>query len=284
MALAGVCRRCNGAGVIDISASFARRLLPALALSLGTFCPGGFAWALGGEAASPDRGLGAHLVMVLSRQGARQAACTGTVIAPDIILTAAHCVAGNKMLAVAYPEGETHILQRVADKAINPGYSGKSRVSLDMALVRLEAPLPARFVPLEIDTGANDHNIGQSRRVAGYGLTSDRLESSAGTLRSAVVSILPKVYPRFMRIGRETGTTLADFAVCTGDSGGPVLDGALVVGVVYGREKFGQARDCGVTAQAVRVAPQRGWIEGVLARWRGQVSPAPRRPLKLTSH
>lgn len=258
-------------------------MLPAVVCALGTMVPGGVAYALGGEAASADRGLGAHLVMVLSRQGARQAACTGTVIAPDIILTAAHCVAGNRMLAIAYPEGETHILQRVADKAINPGYSGKSRVSLDMALVKLESPLPARFVPLEFDSGAADHSIGQTRRVAGYGLTMDRAEASAGTLRSASVSILPKVYPRFMRIGRESGATLADFAVCTGDSGGPVLDGALVVGVVYGREKYGQAKDCGVTAQAVRVAPQRAWIDGVIGRWRGQVSPAPRRPLKLTS-
>jgi len=220
--------------------------------------------------------------MVLSRQGDRHGACTGTVVAPDVILTAAHCVAGNKMLAIAYPEGETHILQRVADKATNPGYSGKSRVSVDLALVRLESALPARFTPLELDDGSNEHAIGQTRRIAGFGLTMDRAESSGGTLRSASVLVLPKLYPRFMRIGRETGTTLSDLAICTGDSGGPVLDGNLVVGVVYGREKFGQARDCGVTGQAVRIGPQRGWIEGILARWRGQASPAPRRPMSLS--
>jgi secreted trypsin-like serine protease len=241
------------------------------------------ALALGGDAARPDSGLKSHLVMVLSRQANRHGACTGTVIAPDIILTAAHCVAGNKTLAIAYPEGESHILQRVADKAINPGYSGKSRVSLDLALVRLESALPARFAPLSMDFGTNEHGIGQNRQVAGYGLTVDRGEATGGTLRSARVSILPKIYPRFMRIGQETGTTLSDFAICTGDSGGPVLDGALVVGVVYGREKFGTARDCGVTAQAVRLAPQRDWIEGVLARWNGRGVSTPRRPLGLTA-
>lgn len=243
------------------------------------------AFALGGDAARPDSALKSHLVMVLSRQANRHGACTGTVIAPDIILTAAHCVAGNKMLAIAYPEGDSHILQRVADKAVHPGYSGKSRVSVDLALVRLEGALPARFSPLSLDTEASEHSIGQSRLVAGYGLTSDRAEASGGTLRSASVLILPKIYPRFMRIGQETGATLRDLAICTGDSGGPVLAGSLVVGVVYGREKYGAARDCGVTAQAVRLAPQRDWIEGVLARWRGHASgrdtSTPRRPLNL---
>lgn len=277
MALARAGLRCDGARVTRFSNS-----LSALALlALAPFASGE-ALALGGEAASPDRGLGAHLVMVLSRQGDRHGACTGTVIAPDIILTAAHCVAGNKMLAIAYPEGETHVLQRVADKAINPGYSGKSRVSVDLALVRLDSSLPSRFSPLPMDEGDNDHAIGQSRTVAGYGLTADRLENSGGTLRSASVLVLPKVYPRFMRIGRESGATLADFAICTGDSGGPVLDGSRVVGVIYGREKYPRAQHCGVTAQAVRIAPQLGWIEGVLARWRGQVSPNPRRPLSLS--
>lgn len=206
--------------------------------------------------------------MVLSRHANRHGACTGTVVAPDVILTAAHCVAGNKMLAVAYPEGESHVLQRIRDKAINPGYSGKSRVSVDIALVRLDSPLPTRFSPLAFDRGENGHALGQGRRIAGFGLTSDRAEETGGTLRGAGVTILPKLYPRFMRLGTDAQATLSDFSVCTGDSGGPVLDGGLVVGVVYGREQFGKARDCGVIAQAVRLAPQSGWIESVLARWR----------------
>ncbi len=258
--------------VIVISNPLFRRILLALALSLGAARP---CWSLGGEAASPDQELAAHLVMVLSRQGPRHAACTGTVIAPDVVITAAHCVAGNKMLAIAYPDGGSHVLQRIAAKAINPGYSGASRVSVDIALLRLESVLPPRFHPLAIDAGANRHAVGQARRVAGFGLSADGAEMSGGTLRSASVSILPRLYPRFMRIGRGEGAKLSEFSVCTGDSGGPVLDGALLVGIVYGREKHGNAQACGVTAQAVRIAPQRAWIEGVLQRWHGQALPAP---------
>lgn len=235
-----------------------------------TLVTSGPALALGGRTAGVDNSLRSHLVMVLSREGQRHGACTGTVITRNIILTAAHCVAGNKQVAVAYAENGSHVLQRVAAKAINPGYSPKARVSIDLALVRIDSSLPERFQPMTLDSGTATNDVGVSRLVAGFGLAAERDEASAGTLRSARVSVLPKLYPRFLRLGQTRDSELEDFAVCTGDSGGPVLDGSLVVGVVYGREKFGSAQSCGTVAQAVRVAPQRGWIDGVVSRWGGR--------------
>lgn len=223
--------------------------------------------ALGGDASGPDSGLAPHLVMVLSRQGNRAGACTGTVIARNVILTAAHCVSGNKQVAVAYAESGSHVLQHVQAKAINPGFSPRSRVSIDLALVRLSGDLPARFRPMALESGDSDHAIGAGRRIAGFGLQAERNEASAGTLRSAGVSVLPRLYPRYLRLGHRADSDLGDFAVCTGDSGGPVLMGSVVVGVVYGREKFGTAQSCGTIAQAVRIAPQRAWIDSVLAKW-----------------
>lgn len=243
----------------------------------------GHALALGGQASGQDSGLRPHLVMVLSKQGNRHGACTGTVVAPDIILTAAHCVAGNKQVAVAYAEDGSHVLQRVAAKAVNPGFSPNARVSVDMALIRLEGRLPQRFQPMALETGDSNHAIGVRRTIAGFGLAVDRDEASAGTLRSARVTVLPKLYPRFLRLGYRVDADLSDFAVCTGDSGGPVLDGSTVVGVVYGREKFGNAQSCGTTAQAVRVAPQLGWINSVLARWGSRSLSAAGRPLALAT-
>lgn len=232
--------------------------------------PFGPAFALGGAAAGADSVLQSHLVMVLSVEGARHGACTGTVIAPDVVLTAAHCVSGNRQVAVAYAENGSHVLQRVRAKAINPGFSGKSRVSIDLALIKLDSPLPVRFRPLALDRGEAPHSVGARRRIAGFGLAVDRDEASAGKLRSADVSILPREFPRFMRLGRADDSTLSDLAICTGDSGGPVIDGDLVVGVVYGREKFANAQTCGTIAQAVRLAPQRAWIDGVLGKWGGR--------------
>jgi hypothetical protein len=229
------------------------------------------ALALGGAAAAPDSALDRHLVMVLSREGARHGACTGTVVAQDVVLTAAHCVSGRKEVAIAYSEGGSHVLQRITARATHPEFAPGARVSIDIALVQLETPLPQRFRPLGMDRGEIAHAVGTSKRIAGFGLSRDGVEASAGTLRSARVSVLPRLFPRFLRLGTSPTATLGDIAICTGDSGGPVLatgsEGKVVVGVVYGREKFGTATSCGAIAQAVRLAPQRDWIENVLKRW-----------------
>lgn len=256
-------------------------LAPFLALALAsTVFPASRASALGGQAAGPDGGLDGHLVMVLSKQGNKHGACTGTVIAPDIILTAAHCVAGNRQVAVAYKEGGSHVLQRVAARAVNPGFSPKARVSIDLALIRLDAALPARFQPMALEQDDSNHQVGVRRKIAGFGLAVDRDETSAGILRSASVTVLPRLYPRFLRLGYRADADLGDFAVCTGDSGGPVLDGRTVVGVVYGREKYGNAQTCGTTAQAVRVAPYRGWIDQTMRGW-GRSGLSGAQPLSL---
>jgi secreted trypsin-like serine protease len=207
--------------------------------------------------------------MVLSSHGAAKGACTGTVIGRDLVLTAAHCVAGKKLLAVAYPENGTHVLQRVVARATHPEYSRKARVSIDLAVLRVENALPRRLVALPLDRGGSEGGVGASVRLAGFGISVDSDANSAGRLRSAQAVVLPRHFPRFLRLGSGDAPRLSDLAICTGDSGGPVLDagGTRVIGVVYGREKLGGARHCGATAQAVRVAPQAAWIDGVIRKW-----------------
>lgn len=261
---------------------FLARLTPALGV---TMVAGAFSaspvLALGGAQSRSDSSLQPHLVMVLSREGNRHGACTGTVVASNIVLTAAHCVSGKKQVVVAYAENGSHVLQRVVARALHPGFSRSSSVSVDIALIRLEGPLPARLSALPIDRGESDHAIGASRLVAGFGMQRENDEQSAGTLRSAGMQVLPRLFPRFMRLGTSVDAELSDAAICTGDSGGPVLDRSesppRIVGVIYGRERFGTARSCGTIAQAVRLAPQRQWIDATLAKFSGGASPRPSR-------
>lgn len=274
----------RGAKLRAVMPSIVRRRPPHLAALLGLGLA--IAWpsaatALGGAQSRAETGLAPHLVMVLTRDGNRHGACTGTIVARDVVLTAAHCVAGKRQVVVAYGENGGHVLQRVVQRAIHPGFSGRSRVSIDLALIRLDGPLPGRFQPLALDRGEGQHRVGLSQKIAGFGMQRDGEEASAGTLRSASVSVLPRLFPRFLRLGTDPEADLSDIAICTGDSGGPVIEergeGPLIVAVVYGRERFGQAKTCGTVAQAVRLAPQAGWINKTLQGWSG-AGQNPRRP------
>lgn len=221
--------------------------------------------ALGGDAASEAGGrLESRTVMVL---GSRGSVCSGTVLSPTVVITAGHCVSGSGKYAVAYREGGSPVLQEVRQVARHPEFSGKQRVSIDMALVRLSLPLPSRFSPVALDSSAEDDVVGSRKTIAGFGLAREGDEKSAGTLRSGQVSILPRFYPRYMRLGLLDG----GIRICKGDSGGPVLadglTGMTLTGVIYASERKRGGRQCGDTAQAVRIAPQRGWIDGVRARW-----------------
>jgi len=244
---------------VSLSFRLARGLFAAVLALAGTVP----ALALGGNAISASTwGLNSHVVMVL---GSRGSVCTGTLISQRVIVTAAHCTAGSNQIAVAYFEDGRPVLQAVSEVARNPGFSRNSAVSLDIALLRLQSDLPNRFVPVPIDGGAAANAVGEDLTIAGFGLMQDRDLKSAGTLRTASVRLLPKLYPRFLRVGLDS--KLESLAVCKGDSGGPVLSGGALVGVVYAAEKTGKAQSCGATAQAVRLAPQRDWISSVLARW-----------------
>ena len=219
--------------------------------------------ALGGTASRlAGADLEAKSVMVL---GSRGSACSGVVVAPNIVLTAGHCVQGSPQLAVAYYEGQTPVLKTVVQSAINPS-------GVDMALVRVIG-LPARFSPVEL---ADETNAPYT--IAGFGLQAVRNEDSAGKLRAAQVESLPLSATRILHLGGagmnkdEMSTYLQ---VCKGDSGGGVFTSDIkLAGILFATYNTGVKRgdtwsaQCGNTAQATRVAPQRSWIESIVKGWK----------------
>src|SRR5918993_6071773 len=116
-----------------------------------TFC---FALALPAAGAhaivggQPEEGpLSRQSVMVLSSNGG---VCSAVVLAPDVVLTAAHCVTGAAEHRVHFrDEAGEPVLIVPAAKAVHPGYNAKAienrRRSVDLALLRVPEPLPQRF-------------------------------------------------------------------------------------------------------------------------------------------
>lgn len=149
--------------------------------------------------------------------------CTGVLIATDLVLTAAHCVydanagfaprdAGQMVFRAGLRQGEAVAEGRVAAYVAHPSYApdkppAADTVSVDVALLRLEAPVPAAVAaPFEV---ASLH--------AG---AADVAVVSFATTRAAA----PSIQRRCQVIGRQAGLYMFTCDVDYGSSGAPVFD------------------------------------------------------------
>lgn len=218
---------------------------------------------------SEDSPLRRHIVMLLSHNGPAQAYCSGAVIARNIVLTAAHCVRTPHETAVLVrdPKGND-ALRRVAAVAVHPEFHADAirtrRRSIDIALVRLLDPLPDSVTPAPLASSA-DIAEGDRFRLAGFGLTREGVERTAGSFSWGVVAARDPLSKVLLWAEDPDHRGLG---ACTGDSGGPIFDehdNSIVAVIDWTTGEHG--RHCGALTQGAFVAPQRGWIDGVLRAW-----------------
>ena len=248
---------------------FARTTLAALALAAVASAPAA-AIVGGSEDAGP---LSRASIMVLSARGG---VCSGVVVAPDAVLTAAHCVSGASEYRVHYKgdDGQPVLLVPAAI-AVHPGYdrgavAGRRR-SIDLALVRLAVPLESRFQSAAL--AAEAVASGDPVTFAGYGVAREKDGRSTGTFRSVALNVV-EPYGRSTILvwakgasGKDaSGKGASGMGACEGDSGGPVSNGSGVMAVTSWASGGGR-NGCGDISQGVLVGPQRSWIDGVLAGW-----------------
>lgn len=212
--------------------------------------------AIVGGAAAPSM-VAARTVMIVSTRGA---SCSGTVLARDLILTAAHCVGPKSDYAVALVGSGTPQLIQALRIALHPGFNAEQfqtrRPTPDLALVKLAEPLPARFVPARLATDAELPARGASFLVAGFGMSADGAEKTAGTLRAVSLASVGNTGGIMTRLSPASGLAGA----CTGDSGGPAFSGDVVTGVVGWVTAPGGARGCGGVTGITLVSLQHDWI------------------------
>ena len=256
------------------------RTTPLLAIILATGCvtdthqPDAQSWITVGDlddhepatlyiygGSAPDAPEHAATVALHQRSGDRVGAspfCSGTLIAPDVVLTAAHCLdvtrGGKPRFTTMSPDslaiyvGDDPSIDLVAhvypvvETLIHPGYD-RNRLLNDIALVRLayDATEAAPVPPLPPSEGLTDGDDGGLVNFAGFGEAEDgsfgvklQVDGTIGGLGCAVGGC-PDAGDR------DTMVSYAqpDAGPCFGDSGGPMFisraSGVYVAGITsYG--------------------------------------------------
>jgi hypothetical protein len=248
-----------------------KKLVPILAgLVLFALAP---AHAIVGGGVPSAEGIGRSVVTIV---GSRGNFCTGALIAPTLVLTAAHCVQPAAVYKIVeHGADQKPELRDVNSVAIHPAFSMQAmtdhRATADVALVRLEAPPKGKSAAV---LGAPQLPIGLGSRftIAGIGVTIRGEGSSGGAVRVAALVATGRPGTLQIRLVDPVGQgTRAGLGACTGDSGGPVFEdrpgGPAIVGVISWSTGPNGAAGCGGLTGVTPLALYREWILQTARRW-----------------
>jgi len=164
---------------------------------------------LNGTACSPAM---SSVVLLNAKDGGGFASgsCSGTVVAPRTILTAAHCLVGDTAVVRVWLGSGDEIVARSFTP--HPTYRGTGASTEDVGVVFMDQDLGRPPIPLLV---SRDARVGEGAVIAGWGRD---LNNVPATLRAGATTITG-----------VSGTLLETIfasnvsSVCSGDSGGPIL-------------------------------------------------------------
>lgn len=214
------------------------------------------------------------IVMIVD---ARDDLCTGTALARDLVLTAAHCVTRPVDYTIKPYQTGVPIPVRAVVRHPRFDYASyaASRATADIALLKLAAPLPDVVLPATL-AAPRRVAIGETLTIAGFGVTVAGTARGLGLPRMATLTVtgnpgtlqirLYDIATRNQRIG---------LGGCTGDSGAPAFDGdgPLIIGVVSWSTAPGDQEGCGGLTGVTPLLLYRDWIIDTARKFNSPIAP-----------
>ena len=212
---------------------------------------------------------GGVVALSMSMNGGN-AMCTATLIDPEVLLTAGHCVYDGREYFNIEVYSNSNVtyggtsISGVDEIKKHPTWTGEIEYnSIDLALIHLSRPITNLPV---YGLRTTYESVGESGMIVGYGLTGS-YNNDAGIKRkgsSSIRQLVDSYGAAMIEIGNPSG-------LCQGDSGGPFFTYQNGQPVVSGVASHITNYECqaGSGSWEMHVYSYREWIDSTVRDWTG---------------
>jgi len=150
--------------------------------------------------------------------------CSGTLIAPRVFLTAAHCAEGDRVRVTFDPAYQDGDKVYAGTWHADPLYNGAQSDPHDIAVVVLDTT--PKITPARLPAAGSLSNLPTNQQFTSVGYGAHEVTNSPGghqylydDVRMVGTGTLNSINPAWLRISMNPAT--GDAGTCYGDSGGP---------------------------------------------------------------